>query len=126
MIRVYIATGSTEERAALRLMLLDLNVQVVGESADWFTTLAKAPLTRFNILLVDWDILPMNAATGLSEIRRTSSDAVIIVLTSERDARKKEALEAEADAFISKSQISSHLTERLRPVVETLEKQSAD
>jgi DNA-binding NarL/FixJ family response regulator len=124
MIRVYIATASTEERAALRLMLLDLNVQVVGESADWFTTLAKAPATNFNILLVDWDILPMNAATGLSEIRKTSSDAVIIVLTGERDARKQEALAPETDAFISKRQISTHLADRLRPMVETMEKES--
>jgi DNA-binding NarL/FixJ family response regulator len=124
MIRVYISTARPEERAALRLMLLDLNVQVVGESADWFTTLAKAPATNFNILLIDWDILPMNAATGLSEIRRACSYAVIIVLTSQQDALKQEALAGEADAFISRSEIPTQLAERLRPVVETIENES--
>ena len=124
MIRVYIATARPEERAALRLMLLDLNVQVVGESADWFTTLAKVPATNFNILLIDWDMLPMNAATGLSEIRRACSHAVIIVLTSQRDAFKQEALAGEVDAFISKSEIPIKLAERLRPVVETIENEA--
>jgi DNA-binding NarL/FixJ family response regulator len=105
-------------------MLLDLNAQVVGESADWFTTLAKAPATDFNLLLIDWDILPMNAATGLSEIRRACSYALIIVLTNQRDALKQEALAAEADAFISRSEIPNQLAERLRLVVETMQNES--
>ncbi len=32
-----------DERCALRLMLLDLKLEVVGEAADWPTTLALFP-----------------------------------------------------------------------------------
>jgi len=39
MKRVYLADAQTEERSALRLMLLELNLQVVGEAADWPTAL---------------------------------------------------------------------------------------
>jgi hypothetical protein len=62
MIRVYLANPLTEERSALRLMLLDLNMEVVGEAADWATTLAQAPISRTDILLIDWDLLPRTAS----------------------------------------------------------------
>jgi hypothetical protein len=40
MTRVFVADAKLEERSALRLLLLDLKMEVVGEAADWFTTLA--------------------------------------------------------------------------------------
>jgi hypothetical protein len=46
MTRVYIADAQREERSALRMVLLDLDMEVVGESADWTTTLAQAPISR--------------------------------------------------------------------------------
>ena len=58
MTRVYVADAKPEERSALRLLLLDLKMEVVGEAADWFTTLAQAPIRRTDMLLIDWDLLP--------------------------------------------------------------------
>ena len=58
MTRVFISDAKPEERYALRLLLLDLNMDVVGEAADWFTTLTHAPATRLDMLLVEWDLLP--------------------------------------------------------------------
>jgi DNA-binding NarL/FixJ family response regulator len=121
MIRVYLATAKPEERAAIRLMLLDLNAQVVGEASDWFTTLAKAPTTNFNVLLVDWDILPMNAATGLMELRHACTDGIILVLTNKRDAFKQESLEAGVDAFINKNEIPDRLVQKLHLLAEKIE-----
>ncbi len=43
MTRVYLADAQPEERSALRLLLLDLKMEIVGEAADWSTTLAQAP-----------------------------------------------------------------------------------
>jgi hypothetical protein len=34
----YVADAQTEERSALRLVLLDLNIQVVGQAADWMAS----------------------------------------------------------------------------------------
>ena len=120
MTRVFIAATRADERSALRFMLLDLKMEVVGEASDWFTTLAKAPGTNFNILLVDWDLLPMNAATGLAEVREACSYAIIVVLTSSLDALKQAALAAGADAFISKSEVPARLAERLKSVAQTI------
>ena len=53
MTRVYLADARPEERSALRLMLLDLKMEVVGEAADWPTTLANAPATCLDMLPID-------------------------------------------------------------------------
>ena len=117
MTRVYVADAKPEERSALRLLLLDLEMEVVGEAADWSTTLANAPATSLDMLLVDWDLLPTNSPTAaLDELRRACPAALVIVLISHLDARQQAALSAGADAFISKGETPDRVAERLRAV----------
>jgi len=116
MTRVYIADGKSEERTALRVVLLDLKMEVVGEAADWVTTLAQAPVSRTDMLLIDWDLLPNSPTAALDEIRRSCPAALVIVLISHMDARQQAALSAGADAFISKGETPQRVAERLRTV----------
>jgi DNA-binding NarL/FixJ family response regulator len=116
MTRVYLADARTEERSALRLMLEDLKMEVVGEAADWPTTLAQAPLRRIDILLVDADLLPDSSSATLEELRKACPAALVIVLISHLDARRQAALSAGADAFISKDETPERVAERLRIV----------
>ena len=116
MTRVFIADAKFDERSALRLVLLDLNLEVAGEAADWATTLAQAPASRIDMLLIDWDLLPDSPTAALDEIRRTCPAALVIVLISHLDARQQAALSAGADAFISKGETSEHVADRLRAV----------
>ena len=116
MTRVYLADALTEERSALRLMLLDLNMEVVGEAADWSTTLAQAPVSRTDMLLVDWDLLPSAPNAALEELRRACPAALVIILISHLDARQQAALSAGADSFISKGETPERVAERLRAV----------
>ena len=117
MTRVFLADALIEERSALRLMLLDLNMEIAGEAADWPTTLAQAPISRTDMLLVDWDLLPSAAPTAaLSELRKACPEALVIVLISHLDARQQAALSAGADAFISKGETPERVAERLRTV----------
>ena len=120
MIRVYIANAKAEERSALRLMLLNLDLEVVGDASDWETTLVKAPATNFNLLLVDWDLLPVNAVTSLSAMRQACSNAIIVVLTSYLDAHQQAAQSAGADAFISKGEIPNRLADHLLAISRNL------
>lgn len=114
---VYIADTKTEERSALRLLLLDMNMEVVGESGDWATTLAHAPTTRLDILLVDWELLPINlGGESLAELRRACPTAIVVVLISQLSARQQAAISAGADAFISKGETPERVAERLRLV----------
>jgi len=117
MTRVFLADALTEERTALRLMLLDLNMEIAGEAADWSITLAQAPISRTDMLLIDWDLLPSAAPTAaLSELRKACPEALVIVLISHLDARQQAALSAGADAFISKGETPERVAERLRTV----------
>ena len=115
MTRVYLADALTEERSALRLMLLDLNMEVVGEAADWATALAQAPLSFTDILLIDWDLLPLTSPTAaLQELRKACPAALVIILISHLDARQQAALSSGADTFISKGETPERVAERLR------------
>jgi len=115
MTRVYLADAKPEERSALRLLLLDLKMEVVGEAGDWPTTLANAPATRLDMLLVDWDLLPADLGVqALAELRVACPSAIVVVLISHLDARQQAALSAGADAFISKGETPERVAERLR------------
>ena len=116
MTRVYLADAKPEERSALRLLLLDLKMDVVGEAGDWATTLAQAPLNRTDMLLIDWDLLPNSPTAALDELRQTYPAALVIVLISHLDARQQAALSAGADAFISKGETPERVAEHLRIV----------
>jgi DNA-binding NarL/FixJ family response regulator len=116
MTRVYLADALTEERSALRLVLLDLHMEVVGEAADWATTIAELPLKRADMLLVDWNLLPDSQTSALVELRTACPAALVIVLISHLDARQQAALSAGADAFISKGETPERVAERLRAV----------
>jgi DNA-binding NarL/FixJ family response regulator len=93
------------------MVLLDLHMAVVGEAADWPATLAQAPTTHPDMMLVDWDLIP--ADSSLAELRAACPAAVVIVLISHLDARAQAALSAGADSFISKGESPERVAERL-------------
>ncbi len=121
MTRVYLADAQREERSALRLLLLDLNMEVVGEAGDWPSTLAQAPATNLDMLLVDWDLLPIDLGIqSLAELRLACPSAILVVLISHLDARHQAALSAGADAFISKGETPERVADRLRAAAESI------
>ena len=116
MTRVFISDAKPEERSALRLVILDLKMEVAGEADDWATTLAQAPINRTDMLLIDWDLLPNSPTAALDELRKACPAALVIILISHLDARQQAALSAGADAFISKGETPERVAERLRAV----------
>ena len=116
MTRVYIADAKPEERSALCLLIFDLKMDLAGEAADWPTTLAQVPISRTDLLLVDWELLPSEPSAAIAELRTACPAALVIVLISHLDARQQAALSAGADAFISKGEMPERVAERLRAV----------
>jgi DNA-binding NarL/FixJ family response regulator len=96
-------------------------MEVVGEAADWSTTLAQAPVSRTNMLLVDWDLLPSEPNAALGELRKACPAALLIVLISHLDARQQAALSAGADAFISKGETPEGVAKRLQAAAESIQ-----
>jgi DNA-binding NarL/FixJ family response regulator len=89
-------------------------VEVVSEAADWSSTLAQVPVSRTDMLLVDWDLLHSAPVEALGELRKVCPVALGIVLISHLDARQQAAFSAGADAFISKDEMPERVAERLR------------
>ena len=117
MTRVYVADARPEGRSALRLLLLDMKMEVAGEAADWFTTLVQMPISHVDMLLVDWDLIPNNAPNvALNGLRKVCPSALVIVLISQLDAGSQAALSIGADAFISKNETPECVADRLRSV----------
>jgi DNA-binding NarL/FixJ family response regulator len=117
MTRVYVADARPEERSALRLLLLDLKMEVAGEAGDWFTTLVQVPISRADILLVDWDLLPNNAPNvAVDGLQKACPAMLVVVLIGYLDAFTQAALSVGADAFISKSETPDRVAEHLRNV----------
>jgi len=116
MTRVFVSDAKSEERTALRLLILDLKMELAGEAADWPTTLVQVPINQIDMLVVDWDLLPNPPGSALDELRKACPAALVIVLISYLDARQQAALSAGADAFISKGELPERVAERLRTV----------
>jgi DNA-binding NarL/FixJ family response regulator len=112
MMRVFLADSQADVRSALRLLLQDINMEVVGEAADWPTTMTQASKANPGMLLIEWDLIPIDSS--LLELRATCPAAVVIVLISHLDARHQAALSAGADSFISKGDTPDRVAERLR------------
>lgn len=117
MTRIYLADARPEERSALRLLMLDLEMNVVGEGADWATTIAQAPNLDTDVLLIDWDLLPDDPTDAIKALRNACPTALLIVLISRLDARQQAALSAGADTFISKVDSPQRMAERLKSFV---------
>jgi DNA-binding NarL/FixJ family response regulator len=114
MIRVYLASAISTERSALRLMLLDMNMEIAGEANNWSTTLAETPKCHADMLVADWKLLPDASSAALDELRWACPKALVIILISRLGARQQAALSVGADMFISKSEMPERVAEHLR------------
>jgi DNA-binding NarL/FixJ family response regulator len=114
MTNVYLADAQPDERLALRLMLKDLKMQVVGEGADWVTVITQAPATNPDLLLVDWGLVANGSGGSLAELRAACPPSVHIILISNFDTREQAAVSTGADAFISKTEMIEDVAKRLK------------
>ena len=114
MTRVFLADAMLLERNALRLLLLDMNMEIAGEAGDWSTALAHVPNCHTDMLVIDSGLLPRDPHAALDELRRACPNLLVIVLISHLEARHQAALTVGADMFISKGEIPGRVAEHLR------------
>jgi DNA-binding NarL/FixJ family response regulator len=110
--QVFITERLYQVRSALRLMVVDLHMQVVGEAADWAEALALAPKSHADMLLVHWGLLPEATGSALADFRRACPDMRVVVISGQPTARQA-ALTAGANAFISKAEAPDRFAEQL-------------
>lgn len=114
MNRVYLADPHAEDRTALKSLLRDVNLFVVGEAADWATLSADAPRSRANMVIVDWELVPNDPVSSLAGLRTTYPQPVVIVLTSRDNSGLQAERSSGADSFISKAETPDRVAAVLR------------
>lgn len=108
--RVLIADDQPQVRSALRLLLKqEPGVTVVGEAEDTQQALELADGQRPDLVLLDWELPgpwsagPLkNAGQRLLPALRARCPRVTVVALSGRPEARQAALDAGADAFVSK------------------------
>lgn len=105
--RVLVADDQPAVRSALRRLLKEkLGFNVVGEAAGVKSLLARAAVTPHDLVLLDWELPGLFAAEEaryrfLDSLHALDSHPKVIALSGRPGARRA-ALDAGADAFVSK------------------------
>jgi DNA-binding NarL/FixJ family response regulator len=102
LMRILIADGQSKVRFALRVLLeRQPGLKVVGEAAHAQDLLAQAEATQPELVLLGWELSGLAQAGSLSDLRQACPNLHVIALSGRPEARQV-ALDAGADAFVSK------------------------
>jgi DNA-binding NarL/FixJ family response regulator len=102
MTRVFLADAHPDESSALRLMLMDLNMSVVGESTNWAEAMSELPNTLPDILVVDFGLLPAEAAKALFDLSVACPKAMVITLVGKEQEDRQAVVSKVAGMVISR------------------------
>lgn len=101
--RILVADSQPRVRFALRVLLEQQpGLQVVGEAADSRELLAQVGSRSPDLVLLGWELPGLLPVDSLLALRKIRSDLQVIALSGRPEARQM-ALDAGANAFVSKS-----------------------
>ena len=129
--RVLVADDQPAVRSALgRLLKEKLGFNVVGEAAGAKNLLARAAVTPHDLVLLDWELPGLFAADGarcrfMDSLHALDSCPKVIALSSRPGARRV-ALDAGADAFVSKCDPPERLLTAILTIIEGLGEEIGD
>ncbi len=102
VMQVLIADDEPRVRSALRLLLRQHpGIAVTGEADNVERALELAIRQRPDLVLLDWELSGRNGTSALQRLRAVRQGMVVIALSGRPEARRA-ALDAGADAFVSK------------------------
>jgi DNA-binding NarL/FixJ family response regulator len=115
MTDVFIATLNLHERAAFRLMVEDLEMNVVGEADSWHAALSSAATIKPDVILVDWDLVVASGGS-LAQLRSACPPQTTLILVSSLSARQQATISSGADLFICRDDTPDRVAQSLRSI----------
>jgi len=101
--RILIADSRAKVRFALRVLLSrQPGIEVVGEAPYIKDLLVQAKRTSPDLILLGWELLDTSTVSPLSALRTICPHVLVVALSGRLEARQA-ALDAGADAFVSKT-----------------------
>lgn len=112
--RVLIADDGSKVRFALQVLLdRQPGLEVVGEAVCAKDLLAQIKTTHPDLVLLGWELSGLDALGSVSALREACAHLTVIALSGRPEARQA-ALQAGADAFVSKTAPPEHLLAAIR------------
>jgi DNA-binding NarL/FixJ family response regulator len=112
--RILLADDQPKVRLGLRLLLEQEEwASVVGEAAETKSLLAQVEATQPDLVLLDWSLHRSGRLDLLSELRGCCPRLAVVVLSGQPEA-ERDALDAGADAFVSKADPPERLLAAIR------------
>ena len=112
--RILLADDQPKVRLGLRLLLEQEEwASVVGEAASAQNLLAQAKAAQPDLVLLDWGLQCSENPDLLSALRGCCPGLALVVLSSQPEA-EQEALDAGADAFVTKADPPEQLLAAIR------------
>ena len=114
MMRVLLVDDQAMVRSALRLLLEQLpDVEILGEAVDATGLLDWVKAAHPDLVLLDWELPGLPAADLLRFLHDHRPGLLVVALSSQPGVRQA-ALEAGADAFVSKGDPPERLLAAVR------------
>jgi len=116
--RILLVDDSKTMRNIQKKVLTALNVTDFGEAGDGLealTAIAAAGATKFDLILVDWNMPNMNGHTLVQRIREKDKTTPLIMCTTEAEkARVVEAIKAGVNNYVIKPFTPEALIEKVQ------------
>ena len=114
--RVLLADDHGAIREALRLMLENQGLEVIGEAADGAVAVRNAAALRPDVVLMDLRMPGTDGVTATREIVAVGSAQVLVLTSFDEDELVEGALRAGAAGFLLKTTDAATLVEAVRRV----------
>jgi len=101
--RILLADDQPKVRSALRLLLEEEGLDVVGEASDAEQALEQTAEREPDLVLLDWELPGQGGPAAVAGLR-DAQPGVLVVALSGRPGARQAALDAGADAFVSKGE----------------------
>ena len=112
--RILLADDQPKVRLGLRLLLEQEEwASVVGEAAEAESLLMQVDESQPDLVLLDWSLQSSDRPDLLPALRGCCPGLAVVVLSGQPDA-EQQALDAGADAFVSKADPPELLLEAIR------------
>jgi DNA-binding NarL/FixJ family response regulator len=113
-VRILLADDQPKVRLGLRLLLEQEEwASVEGEAAEAQSLLAQVESTQPDLVLLDWSLQSSEGPNLLLVLRACCPGLAVVVLSGQPEV-EQEALDAGADAFVSKADPPERLLATIR------------
>jgi DNA-binding NarL/FixJ family response regulator len=114
--RILLAEHHSKVLRGLRMLIGAKTDHVIaGEVVDWESLREQAKETKPDLVLLDWDLPGCSKKDLFAELQSSDCRLKVIVLSTRFEVREK-ALEAGADAFVSKGDAPEKLLAAIKEV----------